>query len=424
MKDSLLLTFVLTSLQIFSLNINAEYGCSVFCVCDIWYDLKRATCTNRRLYSIQIDISSVVEAIDLSSNSISSLSNYELAAASLSKLRYLNLSRNGINEIGLAAFGKLNDLAVLDLSRNHLNYISTDTFVTNLKLKIVKLQHNNFNLHVPKLRSSSITELDLSSCLISYLPVDAFEHLKKLNNVNLSKNVMIQLHMKALQRVPTLETISLEGNPWSCNRLMQETQNYLQSKKVKFAQFCESSTTGVKKFERMKLETPTSPPKKTFDIRLTFPDKSTELEEPWEMVKNNEDDNDENNDDDEIFKTLQALNTSRNYNLSSNMINSSPYWFIGIGFLLGSASTLIATYLWLYAAISCKLLRFSRETDLDRTNATSSSATSSSSQRISLLQNLWSQNDDQNDALSICPGTPPPPYREVMLHRSLYPSVR
>lgn len=81
MKDSFLLTFVLTSLQIFPLNINAEYGCSVFCVCDIWYDLKRATCTNRRLYSIQIDISSVVEAIDLSSNSISSLSNYELAVS-------------------------------------------------------------------------------------------------------------------------------------------------------------------------------------------------------------------------------------------------------------------------------------------------------------------------------------------------------
>lgn len=83
--------------------------------------------------------------------------NFFPQAASLSKLRYLNLSRNGINEIGLAAFVKLNDLAVLDLSRNHLNYISTDTFVTNSKLKILRLQHNNFNLHVPKLRSSSIT---------------------------------------------------------------------------------------------------------------------------------------------------------------------------------------------------------------------------------------------------------------------------
>lgn len=84
MKQLLWFTFVLTILQIFfTHNINAEYGCSVFCVCDIWYDLKRATCTNRHLYSIEIGISSVVEAIDLSNNSISSLSNYELAVSFL-----------------------------------------------------------------------------------------------------------------------------------------------------------------------------------------------------------------------------------------------------------------------------------------------------------------------------------------------------
>lgn len=85
------------------------------------------------------------------------ISFHFLQAAGLSKLRYLNLSGNGINEIDLAAFAKLNDLSVLDLSKNHLNYILTDTFVTNGKLKILKLQQNNFNLHVPKLRSSTIT---------------------------------------------------------------------------------------------------------------------------------------------------------------------------------------------------------------------------------------------------------------------------
>lgn len=184
---------------------------------------------------------------------------------------------------------------------------------------------------------------------------------------------------------------------------------------MKFKQVCESNN-GPKKFERMKLETQSSPApsKKSLNIRLSFPEKS--MQDPWEIIEKNEEVK-----EDETIKTLQALNISRKFNLSTNIINSSPYWFIGIGFLLGSASTLIATYLWLYAAISCKLLRFSRENDIDRSNI---SSTSSSSQRISLLQNLWSQNEDQNDSLSTCPGTPPPPYREVMLHRSLYPSVR
>lgn len=149
---------------------------------------------------------------------------------------------------------------------------------------------------------------------------------------------------------------------------MQQTQNYLQSRKVKFIPICE--LTKPKTFERMKLETP--PPKKTLDIRLSSPKRPTEWDEPDDV------------------KTLQALNISQNFNLSTKVFNTSPYWFIVIGFLLGSASTLLATYF-----ITCKFFKSPRETD----------------QRISLLQ---------NDLSSICPGTPPPPYREVTLHRNLF----
>lgn len=55
--------------------------CPVFCVCDNWYELQRASCTGRHLYSIDTGAPSTVQALDLSDNVISYLNNFELAVS-------------------------------------------------------------------------------------------------------------------------------------------------------------------------------------------------------------------------------------------------------------------------------------------------------------------------------------------------------
>lgn len=74
----------------------------------------------------------------------------------MTKLRYLNLSKNAISEISLNAFDGLTDLTVLDLSKNRLHYILDEVFEKNENLRILKLSNNNFNSHIPKLRSFSL----------------------------------------------------------------------------------------------------------------------------------------------------------------------------------------------------------------------------------------------------------------------------
>lgn len=67
----------------------ADYSCSVLCDCDIWYGLIRASCTGRRLYSIHTDTSNLVQALDLSDNTISSLGKCELAVSMRECVRYI-----------------------------------------------------------------------------------------------------------------------------------------------------------------------------------------------------------------------------------------------------------------------------------------------------------------------------------------------
>ena len=58
--------------------------------------------------------------------------------------------------------------------------------------------------------------------------------------------------------------------------------------------------------------------------------------------------------------------------------NVSPFWFLLIGFLLGSGATMVVTYLWLSTTISCLIPRIRRAETADSADA--------NSQRVSLLR--------------------------------------
>ncbi|EZA56286.1 Immunoglobulin superfamily member [Ooceraea biroi] len=321
---------------VIGVSVHSAGWCPSLCVCDTWYGLQHASCSGRHLYSIHTGAPSTVQALDLSNNSISLLNNYELMEAGLSQLKYLNLSANTISEIGLNAFTGLSELMVLDLSHNHLYYLLPDIFISTTNLRILRLSKNNFDSHIPKLECPWLTELSLDSCEISHVPTDTFNGLSYLQKLDLSNNLMIQLDTIALDALQFLRKLSIEGNPWSCDKLTYDLQMYLAHRNVHFA------------------------------------------------------------------GTLNAL---------------SPYWFFTIGFLLGNACGIFTCYIWLTQKISC--CRGCRARDIRRRG--------SDTQRISLLQNLWQLEDSALDesGTTSCPGTPPPPYREVMLRPGLYrnPSV-
>ncbi|XP_011868023.1 PREDICTED: SLIT and NTRK-like protein 1 isoform X1 [Vollenhovia emeryi] len=384
-----------------AIALGAPGRCPSLCVCDTWYELLRASCTGRHLYSIHTGAPSNVQALDLSNNSISILNNYELAEAGLTRLKYLNLSVNAISEIGLNAFNGLSELTVLDLSRNHLYYLLSDIFVPAKSLRILRLSKNNFNSHVPRLECPWLTDLTLDSCRISHVPVDTFNGLSYLRTLDLSNNLMIQLDSNALKTIQFLRVLSIEGNPWSCDKLTHDLQIYLTHKNIEYRAVCAKSSE-PKKFEKMVMYNPRIKYEKhrPFVTLNSSAKKNTTKKHPA-IARDTETPTSTHEN------TIACANATDRTSFVKALNAISPYWFLTVGFLLGVACGMFTCYVWLTRKISC-CRGYREQTDND-------------AQRVSLLQNLWQFEDSAaNDSAISCPDTPPPPYREVMLRPGLY----
>ncbi|KAL0119227.1 hypothetical protein PUN28_009665 [Cardiocondyla obscurior] len=373
-------------------EVGASESCPSLCVCDIWFELQRASCSDRHLYSIHTGAPSTVQALDLSNNSISILNNYELTEAGLTRLKYLNLSANAISEIGLNAFDGLSELTVLDLSRNHLYYLLSDIFVPVKSLRVLRLSKNNFNSHVPKLECPWLTTLTLDSCRISYIPTDMFSRLSDLRTLDLSNNLMIQLDSDALKILPFLRKLSIEGNPWSCDKLTRDLQIYLARKSIQYQPVCGKSVE-PKKFEKMIVYNPRIKYEKRRPLITSNIDvqKNVTNKNPTPVHEN----------------TVACINMTNETSFTKTLNSVSPYWLFTIGVLLGAACGMFACYIWLTKKINC-CYEYRRQTNND-------------AQRVSLLQDLWQFEDSAlSDSAISYPDTPPPPYREVMLQPGLY----
>ncbi|KOX71376.1 Leucine-rich repeat-containing protein 4B [Melipona quadrifasciata] len=382
--------------MLFSSGIAAStQQCSAFCVCDTWYDLERASCVGRHLYNIHTGAPNNVQALDLSDNVISLLTSFELANIGFTKLKYLNLSKNAISEIELNAFDGLADLMVLDLSRNRLDDIPAEVLEKNKNLRILRLSKNNFKSHIPKLRSSSLTELSLDSCQISHLPLDTFNGLKHLRHLDLANNLMIQMNAIALQTLHFLKKLSLEGNPWSCDKVMLDLQMYLRNKDIEFNEIC-SKKGNVRKFEKM-VVLPTMT-RNYHHSKIANPEEPKERSNRIEMESNIL-----NN------KTLSTCQETANPTpVTDSEDNSVAYWFFFLGFILGILSRLVISYIWLLG--TCL---YNRRCSLERFNS------GFISRELSLLS-LDGRMESDGSLSEFYPNTPPPAYRDVMLQPSLY----
>ncbi|KAK9295964.1 hypothetical protein QLX08_009865 [Tetragonisca angustula] len=384
--------------MLFSSGIAASARqCSSFCVCDTWYDLERASCVGRHLYNIHTGAPDNVQALDLSDNVISVLTSFELANIGFMRLKYLNLSKNAISEIDLNAFDGLTDLMVLDLSRNRLDDISAEVFERNKNLRILRLSKNNFKSHIPKLRSPSLTELSLDSCQISHLPLDTFNGLEHLRRLDLANNLMIQMNAIAVQTLHFLKKLSLEGNPWSCDKITVDLQMYLRNKGIEFDEIC-SKKGNVRKFEKM-IVLPT----------ITRNYHRPKVADPEEIKqRTNRIEVESNIRDNKTLSTCQET-ACPTPDTDSEDNNSVAYWFLILGFILGILSRLVISYVWLLGVCLCN-----RRYSLERFN---------SGFVISREQSLLSLNGrmESDGSLSeFYPSTPPPAYRDVMLQPSLY----
>ncbi|XP_015585690.1 uncharacterized protein LOC107263221 [Cephus cinctus] len=234
----------------------------------------------------------------------------------------------------------------------------------------------------------------MSKCQIGHIPLRTFSGLRGLRSLDLSKNLIIHLDIRILKPLIFLRNLTLHGNPWVCDKLMQDLQAYTKIRQIALDDVCQKYIQ-PRKFEKM-----------------------------ISIVQNQDKPDDINNYNDSYFWITDSPSriecpdsneetvTDPPDMLTTRLKKISPYWIFVSGLLIGSIISMVLTYTC--ASISRSILctlpnirrRHGRETHDEI------------SQRVSLLEN-WQHGTDTPS----CPGTPPPPYREVMLHSSLYPSA-
>ncbi|XP_026880290.2 tsukushin isoform X2 [Electrophorus electricus] len=151
--------------------------------------------------------------LDLSSNSISSVTDSMLSGPGYTTLVSLDLSNNHIAQVSPKAFAKLRYLETLDLSHNALESLGGGSF-SGLPLTDVDLSNNmfqDFNLDLFNTRGPETPiSVDLSNNLLSTVSRNPQGHAVHIKSLTLAGN--------RLRVVPTLtgvplQYLSLDGNP-------------------------------------------------------------------------------------------------------------------------------------------------------------------------------------------------------------------
>lgn len=147
------------------------------------------------------------------------LSDNIFARIGLQRLESIKIVNSSLGDISVKAFQSLSSLFDVNLSNNQLFLIHPDTFVNNTNLHRLKLSGNPMQLtqllqspHESLLRSSSLTDLDLSSCQLSQILPKTFSQLKNLIFISLSHNYLKTIPNDVFDGLEFLEELDLSYN--------------------------------------------------------------------------------------------------------------------------------------------------------------------------------------------------------------------
>ncbi|KAA8589281.1 hypothetical protein FQN60_012646 [Etheostoma spectabile] len=183
-------------------------GCPDRCVCD---DQLVVQCAGQELTMFPNDLPLATRQLIISNNRIGELPALQLNY--LSDLVYLDCSNNSLTEISESTFGNLRKLAYLDLSFNTLLQIEDRTFGPLASLVMLRLTDN-----------PSLGEIH----------PDAFSENMALQVLDVSRNNLTALNISSLIALPSLRSLGLSGNPWSCDCDTEDLCLWVQIEGFKF----------------------------------------------------------------------------------------------------------------------------------------------------------------------------------------------
>ncbi|XP_063699237.1 uncharacterized protein LOC134829879 [Culicoides brevitarsis] len=217
----------------FSASNNEQKFCPKHCQCDIFADLRRAVCSDQNLINTFAGVPREVEILDLSRNKISLITDHSFEE--FTNMVELDLSFNIISTVSFRAFELMDRLEKLDLSYNRIEQLDNRLLESNSNLKELILNGNKF-MSLPDqalIKSSSLRKLSMVDSKLVHVPHLMFHALPNVEFLDLSQNLLKNIHIKSFQRMKKLIEVNLEDNPWNCDEEIFKVLKWFQKRGVK-----------------------------------------------------------------------------------------------------------------------------------------------------------------------------------------------
>lgn len=204
------------------------------CKCQWTSTKKKADCENTSQKTIPKDLSTEVQVLDLSYNSIAEIQRNEFIDARLTNLQKLFVKNCTLQEINRDAFNGLEILIELDLSMNSLQVIHSGTFNYLLKIRTIKLQDNEIEKLDDRtfLNLVYLSKIELQNNRIMKIGIHTFLNLPRLKSISLENNRLQILHKDSFEGLKDLTSLQLWENPWNCTCELKAFRDYTMEKNL------------------------------------------------------------------------------------------------------------------------------------------------------------------------------------------------
>ncbi|KAF0877709.1 nephrocan-like [Crocuta crocuta] len=184
------------------------------------------------LYLSENSISSIDGAQILANLTTLELSQNQVQMLPLklpARLQKLDISNNLIQRVTAQDFRDLRDLKHLFLDNNIVSLFEAGALQMCSQLSNLALEQNLL-LSIPLRLPGTLARLDLKGNAIKDVTERDLKDLKQLQVLNLRNNKISALDLKALEGLPRLRHLYLDGNPWNCTCSLIRAREVLKAK--------------------------------------------------------------------------------------------------------------------------------------------------------------------------------------------------
>ncbi|XP_004702084.1 nephrocan-like [Echinops telfairi] len=184
------------------------------------------------LYLSENSLSSIDGAQILANLTTLELSQNQLQMLPLrlpARLQKLDCSNNLIQRVTVQDFQDLRDLKHLFLDNNLVSLFEAGALQRCSQLSNLALEQNLL-LSIPLRLPGTLARLDLKGNAIQDIAERELKDLKQLQVLNLRNNKISALDFKALEGLPRLRHLYLDGNPWNCTCSLLRAREVLKAR--------------------------------------------------------------------------------------------------------------------------------------------------------------------------------------------------